>query len=130
MEKETLKYERKHEFGPVYCVKVYGDEIGVLSASKDRTVEIWNNKGHQSKHTFRFDGFCQSFDISNSHLVVAANNGISMCSLDKDNCKIDKIPKLEGECCEESCWIRDVRFHGRSIIAACRKGTVYAIDME
>ena len=107
----------KHR-GSVVCVKLHGDMV--ISASSDKTIKLSNRSDGLLLHTLRHDDLCLNFDISNNLLAVAARDGLYIWSL-RDQQRIKKIRLY---------WVVDVRFQGRSIIAARENGEVYAIKME
>ena len=110
-------YEVKHD-GRVECVKVHGELV--ISASLDHTIKLSNRSDGHLLHTLRHDDLCLNFDISNNLLAVAARDGLYIWSL-RDQQRIKKIDFYR---------VVDVRFQGRSIIAARENGEVYAIKME
>ena len=117
----------------MYCVKLHGNKV--ISASKDKIVRQWNRTNGESLQSFRHGGICHNFDISNNFLgkqevlAVAANEGGVLILSLKNNGIIDRLT-LKDTCCQKECWMCDVRFNGRSIIATCRYGRVYVIEIK
>ena len=87
----------------------------------DKTIKLWNRDDGRLQHTFQHDTACLNFDICHNTLAVAACDGTYIWSL-KDQRKIKKIGLGH--------WVMDVQLQGRSIIAVCYYGEVYAIKME
>ena len=117
MRHQQQLWQVKHD-GSVYCVKVHGDVV--ISASKDKTVKLWNRNDGQLLHTLQHDHWCANFDVCDNVLVVAARDGVYIWSLN-DRRKIKKINLKE---------VRDVRIQQRTIVVGCHNGEVYQIEMK
>ena len=102
----------------VNCVKVHGEVV--ISASDDKTVKIWNRNDGRQLHNLQHDHWCRNFDVRDNVLVVAADNGVYIWSLN-DRRKIKKIDLEE---------VHDVRIQQRTIIAGCFNGEVHKIEMK
>ena len=118
MKLRTELYRVKHD-NSVTCVKLHGHIV--ISASWDRTIKVSNRNDGILLHTFKHDGWCFNFDMLGNQLSVAADDGIYIWSLSTQE-RIEKISLGDR--------VYDVRFQGRSIIAACLNGQVYAVKME